>query len=60
MSGVILEDGTQYERCNQCEEYVEIQALHYSASPKWPEHEKVDVCPKCWKENQKIDTIKYK
>lgn len=46
MSGV-LTDGVQYEHCSHCEQMVDINTLEYGPSFRWPEHEAVDLCPRC-------------
>jgi hypothetical protein len=53
MSGVVDKTGQQWEHCCQCGEFVEIQKLLYGPSPKWPEYDNVDLCPKCAATNQK-------
>jgi len=46
MSGVIDDDGTQWEHCNVCRKFVRIQDLEYE-DPS-PEHKYgLDLCPKC-------------
>lgn len=46
MSGVIMEDGTQWERCNQCGAWVRIQDLCYEyPSPEFTCGR--DLCNKC-------------
>jgi len=51
MSGVITKSG-QYEHCCHCGAFVLIQDLKIGYSPKWPEWENVDLCPKCYRELQ--------
>ena len=47
MSGVILEDGVQWEHCNHCGGWVRFDEIISGPSPKWPEHPFVDLCPDC-------------
>jgi hypothetical protein len=47
MSGVIDKSGQQWEHCSQCEQWVKFQNLRFDYSPRWPDHDKVDLCPKC-------------
>lgn len=47
MSGVIDEHGQQWEHCNHCNKFIEIEKLLTGYSPKWPNYEWVDLCPTC-------------
>lgn len=48
MSGVILEDGSQWEVCGECEEYTPFNTLWYEPkSGEYPYGR--DLCPKCAK-----------
>lgn len=50
MSGVITKHG-QYEHCCHCGAFVLIQDLEIGYSPKWPEWDTVDLCPRCYLSN---------
>lgn len=46
MCGVIMEDGTQYERCNWCGEFTKLDEMFYmQPTPKY-EHG-LDLCENC-------------
>lgn len=46
MSGVIDDDGTQWEHCNNCGKWVKIQNLRYEPkSAEFPSGR--DLCKKC-------------
>ncbi len=52
MSGVIDNNGQQWERCNQCGATVKIQLLHFGPiragiTPRWPNEDKLDLCKDC-------------
>jgi hypothetical protein len=51
MSGIIDSTGQQWEHCNHCGDFVEIQKLKTGWSSKWPDYEFVDLCVKCKKLN---------
>lgn len=46
MSGVIMEDGTQYEHCNRCGCFVELSKLKYE-QPSVNYECGRDLCPEC-------------
>lgn len=55
MSGVIDNNGQQWEHCCQCGQFVRFEALRYAhlrkdLDPKWPEyghHTMLDLCEHC-------------
>lgn len=47
MSGVIDDDGQQWEHCNHCGEFIEIEKLRPGWSTRHTEWDAVDLCPKC-------------
>lgn len=46
MSGVVMEDGTQFERCNGCAAWVDIDALRYERPSLLHKYGR-DLCGKC-------------
>ena len=47
-----MDNGVQFERCNQCGSWVKMSKLFYGPvnpklTPKWPEFNKLDLCGKC-------------
>jgi hypothetical protein len=53
MCGIIDLDGTQWERCNGCGEFVEIDNLKYKEpSPAHPYG--LDLCGKCFKKQEAL------
>ena len=55
MSGVII-DGVQWERCNGCGEYVEINSMHYEQPTESHKYGR-DLCVECSaKSTKEIDT----
>ena len=55
MSGVIDDNGQQWEHCNDCGDFVEIELLAYEA----PTEEYLygrDLCPKCWTATSSMPT----
>jgi hypothetical protein len=46
MTGVIDENGQQWEVCNECGEYVRIETLYHSTTKSYPTR-KVDACGDC-------------
>ena len=47
MTGIIDEQGQQWEPCNHCGKHVKIQDLTFGPSPKWPDYPAVDLCKTC-------------
>ena len=47
MSGVIDKNGQQWEHCNHCGVFTEIERLTTGYSPKWPKYPWVDLCLNC-------------
>ena len=53
MSGVIDEDGTQWEHCNDCGKFVRIEHLRYKQpSPANPYG--LDLCSRCFKKHEAL------
>lgn len=49
MSGVVDTDGKQYERCNGCGEFVDMDYLHYEQPTEEFKYGR-DLCTKCAEE----------
>lgn len=49
MSGVVDSTGQQWEHCNHCGDFVEIEKLKTGYSTRWPAHDWVDLCKACKK-----------
>jgi hypothetical protein len=47
MSGVIDDNGQQWEHCCHCGNFTKIQDLVTGYSPKWPNYPWVDMCKNC-------------
>ena len=46
MSGVILGDGVQWERCNGCGKYCRLDEMRYEKPSTEHKHGR-DMCPRC-------------
>jgi len=47
MSGIIDDEGQQWEHCCHCGNFTRIQDLVTGYSPKWPDYPWVDLCKNC-------------
>ena len=55
MSGVIDENGVQWEHCNVCGEMVRLDNLGYL--PKSEEHVGVDICLACTNKSEWLEEV---